>query len=52
VSVVWECELSLCGVALGIGATMGFDAEPDGIGIVVWADNNDEEAVAFTAVIF
>ena len=31
---------------------MGFDAEPDGIGTVVWADDNDEEAVAFKLVMF
>ena len=31
---------------------MGFDADPDGIGIVVWEDKNEEEAVAFTVVMF
>ena len=51
-SVVCNCEPSLCSVALGLGATIGFDAEPEGIGIVVRAIDNDEEAVSFTLVIF
>lgn len=34
-SVVCKWQPSLCGVALGLGASIGFDAEPDGVGIVV-----------------